>query len=143
MMDLQAAIGLHQPAHLEERLQRRQAIWSAYDRAFATLPLRLPPPTLDGDRHARHLYCVLVDERVTGMSRDALQRRLDERGLSTSIHFRALHLQPFYRERFGYTRGMFPAAEAISDSTLSLPLSAAMTPETVDRVIEAVHDSFL
>ena len=77
------------------------------------------------------------------MSRDALQQRLGERGVSTSIHFRAVHLHPYYQERFGFTRGMFPAAEAISDSTLSLPLSAAMTPETVDRVIEAVHDSFL
>jgi dTDP-4-amino-4,6-dideoxygalactose transaminase len=143
MMDLQAAIGLHQLAHLEERLERREAIWNAYDRGFATLPLRLPRPALDGDRHARHIYSVRVDEGAAGMSRDALQQRLAERGVSTSIHFRALHLHPYYQERFGYTRGMFPAAEAISDSTLSLPLSAAMTPETVDRVIEAVHDSFL
>ena len=143
MMDLQAAIGLHQLAHLEERLERREAIWNAYDRAFASLPLRLPLPTLDGDRHARHLYNVRVDERAAGISRDALQQRLAERGVSTSIHFRALHLHPYYQERFGYARGMFPSAEAISDSTLSLPLSAAMTPETVYCVIEAVHDSFL
>ena len=143
MMDLQAAIGLHQLAHLEERLARRDAIWNAYDRAFATLPLRLPPPVLDGDRHARHIYSVGVDERASGMSRDVLQQRLTDRGVATSIHFRALHLHPYYQERFGYSRGMFPAAEAISDSTLSLPLSAGMTPETVARVIEAVHDSFL
>jgi dTDP-4-amino-4,6-dideoxygalactose transaminase len=143
MMDLQAAIGLHQLARLEERLARREAIWAAYDRAFARLPLRLPVTTLDGDRHARHIYSVLVDERAAGMSRDALQQRLADRGVSTSIHFRALHLHPYYQQRFGYARGMFPAAEAISDSTLSLPLSAAMTQETVDRVIEAVHDAFL
>jgi dTDP-4-amino-4,6-dideoxygalactose transaminase len=53
---------------------------------------------------------------------------------------RALHLQPFYQERFGLRRGMFPAAEAVSDSTLSLPLSVAMAPEAVERVIEALHD---
>jgi hypothetical protein len=135
MMDLQAAIGLHQLARLEERLARREAIWAAYDRAFARLPLRLPVTTLDGDRHARHIYGVLVDERAAGMSRDALQQRLADRGVSTSIHFRALHLHPYYQQRFGYARGMFPADESISDSTLSLPRSAANKQETVERVI--------
>ena len=142
MMDLQAAIGLHQLARLEERLARREAIWEAYDNAFAGLPLRLPPPADAGDRHARHLYTVLVDERSAGVTRDRLRERLAERGVSTSVHFRALHLQPYYQERFGMRRGMFPAAELVSDTTMSLPLSAAMTPETIDRVIEAVHDSF-
>jgi dTDP-4-amino-4,6-dideoxygalactose transaminase len=50
------------------------------------------------------------------------------------------NLHPFYQERFGLRRGMFPAAKAVSDSTLSLPLPAAMAPEAVERVIEALHD---
>jgi len=86
---------------------------------------------------------VRVDERAAGISRDELQRRLALRGISTSIHFRALHLQPYYQERFGYARGMFPAAELISDTTLSLPLSAGMRTDSIERVIEAVHDSFV
>jgi dTDP-4-amino-4,6-dideoxygalactose transaminase len=139
MMDVQAAIGLHQLAAIETRLARRQAIWAQYDEALAGLPLRRPASVRAGDVHARHLYTVLV-EPTAGLSRDALQARLSERGISTSIHFRALHLHPFYQERFGLRRGMFPAAEAVSDSTLSLPLSAAMTPEAVERVIEALHD---
>ncbi len=91
--------------------------------------------------HARHLYTVRVDEAVTGVSRDELQTRLQNRGISTSVHFRALHLHPYYRDRFGLRRGMFPEAEAISDQTLSLPLSAAMTGSAVDRVIEALHEA--
>jgi dTDP-4-amino-4,6-dideoxygalactose transaminase len=74
------------------------------------------------------------------MSRDTLQTRLRNRGVSTSIHFRALHLHPYYQERFGLRRGMFPVTEAVSDTTLSLPLSAAMPASAVDRVIEAVHE---
>jgi dTDP-4-amino-4,6-dideoxygalactose transaminase len=140
MMDLQAAIGLHQLAAIDARLARRNAIWDEYDDALAGLPLARPARVRDGDVHARHLYTVLVDERASGLSRDALQARLAARGIATSIHFRALHLHPFYQERFGLRRGMFPAAEAISDSTLSLPLSGAMAPEAVERVIEAVHD---
>jgi dTDP-4-amino-4,6-dideoxygalactose transaminase len=139
MMDLQAAIGLHQLARIESMYARRSAIWSRYDAALGGLPLRLPAPVPAGDRHARHLYTVLVDQSA-GISRDRLQERLTERGISTSIHFRALHLHPYYQERFGFTRGMFPVAETLSDTTLSLPLSAAMTDDSVDRVIEALHD---
>jgi dTDP-4-amino-4,6-dideoxygalactose transaminase len=141
MTDIQAAIGLHQLARIDARHTRRTAIWEAYDAGLAGLPLTRPAAPAAGTVHARHLYTVRVDETVTGVSRDELQTRLQSRGISTSVHFRALHLHPYYRDRFGLTRGMFPEAEAISDQTLSLPLSAAMTGSAVDRVIEALHEA--
>jgi len=140
MMDLQAAIGLHQLARIGELHARRTRIWQRYDAGLAGLPLRRPPPARCGDVHARHLYTVLLDERAAGLPRDALQARLRERGISTSVHFKALHLHPYYQSRFGLRRGMFPAAEAVSDTTLSLPLSAAMEPPAAEHVIEALHD---
>jgi dTDP-4-amino-4,6-dideoxygalactose transaminase len=140
MMDIQAAIGLHQLARIDEMHARRTEIWTRYDEALANLPLTRPAPVAAGDVHARHLYTVLVDERAAGVSRDGLQQALRGHGISTSVHFRALHLHPYYQERFGVRRGMFPAAEAVSDATLSLPLSASMPEEAVDRVIEALHE---
>ena len=139
MMDLQAAIGLHQLAGIAARLGRRAAICARYDEGLAGLPLRLPAPAETGSVHARHLYPVLVDQAADG-ARDELHARLRDRGISTSVHFRALHLHPFYQERFGLRRGMYPRAEAISDTTLSLPLSPALPVSDVDRVIEAMHD---
>ena len=141
MMDIQAAIGLHQLAALDARLCRREAIWRRYEAALAHLPLTLPALPEPGTRHARHLFTILVDVDSCGLSRDALQKALAERGVSTSVHFRALHLQPFYADRFGLRRGMFPCAEFISDRTLSLPLSAALSDDEVDAVIEAIEDS--
>jgi dTDP-4-amino-4,6-dideoxygalactose transaminase len=138
MMDIQAAIGLHQLAALETRLRRREAIWNRYEEAFADLPLTLPTPPEPGTRHARHLFTILVDSAECGLSRNGLQDALRERGVGTSVHFKALHLQSFYAERFGLRRGMFPQAERISDRTLSLPLSAALTDAEVDAVIRAV-----
>jgi dTDP-4-amino-4,6-dideoxygalactose transaminase len=140
MMDLQAAIGLQQLARIDAMHARRSAIWKKYDAGLSSLPLRRPGPVVFGDVHARHLYTVLVDERAAGISRDELQARLADRGIATSIHFRALHLHTYYQERFGLRRGMFPAAEAVSDTTLSLPLSGGMTDSSADRVIEALHD---
>jgi dTDP-4-amino-4,6-dideoxygalactose transaminase len=140
MMDLQAAIGLHQLARIDSMHARRAAICARYDDELAGLPLTLPAPVDAGVVHARHLYPVLVDEKAAGVSRDTLHARLRALGISTSVHFRAVHLHPYYQERFGFCRGMFPVAEAVSDTTLSLPLSAAMTDEAIDRVIEACHD---
>jgi dTDP-4-amino-4,6-dideoxygalactose transaminase len=71
-----------------------------------------------------------------------VQHALQQAGIGTSVHFRALHLHPFYAERYGFARGMFPVAEAISDTTLSLPLSAALTDAELDAVIAAVRGVF-
>ena len=139
MMDLQAAIGLRQLARIGAMHARRDAICARYDEGLAELPLFRPAPPADGTVHARHLYPVLVDASLCGVTRDDLQLRLREAGVGTSIHFRAVHLHSYYRERFGFRRGMFPHAEAVSDSTLSLPLSPAMPDGDVDRVIDALH----
>ena len=107
-----------------------------YTAGLTGLPLALPAE--DGAAHARHLYTILVDEARCGWSRDALQAELKKRGISTSVHFRAVHLHSYYATRFGFRRGMFPAAEFISDRTLSLPLSPALSDADIARTIEAV-----
>jgi dTDP-4-amino-4,6-dideoxygalactose transaminase len=140
MMDIQAAIGLHQLARLRRMHDRRVAICARYDQGLADLPLRLPAHAGEKSVHARHLYPVLLDSAAAGISRDELSDRLRDCGISTSIHFRPVHLHQYYRERFGFRRGMFPVAESVYDSTLSLPLSAAMDDASVERVIDACHD---
>jgi dTDP-4-amino-4,6-dideoxygalactose transaminase len=140
MMDLQAAIGLHQLARLRRMHDRRVAICARYDAGLADLPLRLPPHARQGSVHARHLYPVLLDSAAAGISRDEFSDKLRDCGISSSIHFRPVHLHQYYQERFGFSRGMFPISESVYDSTLSLPLSAAMDDVSVDRVIDACHD---
>jgi dTDP-4-amino-4,6-dideoxygalactose transaminase len=143
MMDIQAALGIHQLARIERQLSSREAIWHGYESGLAEMPLTLPAPTEPGTRHARHLFTVLVDREICGTSRDDLQLALKTRGIGTSVHFKALHLHPYYAERFELERGMFPEAEFISDRTLSLPLSPALTEPEIDRVIEAVTESLV
>jgi dTDP-4-amino-4,6-dideoxygalactose transaminase len=140
MMDIQAAIGLHQLARLQRMHARHAAICSRYDAGLTNLPLRLPAQAGERSVHARHLYPVLLDEAAAGLSRDEFCNRLRDRGISTSIHFRPVHLHPYYQDRFGFRRGMFPVAESVYDSTVSLPLSAAMDDVSVERVIEACHE---
>jgi UDP-4-amino-4-deoxy-L-arabinose-oxoglutarate aminotransferase len=89
--------------------------------------------------HARHLYALTVDPERCGWTRDDLAAALAAEGIGTSVHFRAVHLFTYYRERFGFARGMLPHAERISDRTLSLPLSGSMTDDDAARVVDAVQ----
>jgi len=138
MTDIQASFGLHQLARLEERLPRREQIWSTYDEAFRDLPLLLPPEPARNTRHARHLYAIRTTP-ASPLSRDLLMEALYRRNIGTGVHYTALHLHPYYAQQFGYRPGDFPNAEAVGATTLSLPLSAKLTDQDVQDVIEAVR----
>lgn len=140
MMDLQASLGLHQLAKVERFWERRDHYWRMYQQAFAPLAeLITPVPDEPDTKHARHLYTLLLDlDRIT-CDRYAFMERLRLENIGTGVHFVALHLQPLYRERYGYARGMFPNAEFVSDRTLSLPLSPRLSEQDVQDVIAAVY----
>jgi dTDP-4-amino-4,6-dideoxygalactose transaminase len=138
MIDLQAALGLHQLARVEDGLRRRQAIWARYDEAFEDLPVFSPPPEAPGTRHGRHLYTLLLDLDRLSATRDDVLLALHEEKIGTGVHYRALHLHPYFRDAFGHARGDFPNSEWISDRTLSLPLSPKLTDEDVESVVDAV-----
>lgn len=140
MMDLQAAIGMHQITRVESYSRRRLEIWHAYNRAFAGLPVQVPAPLPADSRHALHLYTLLVDEARAGISRDRFIMALHRRKIGTGVHYRAIPTHSVYQNRFGWKSGDFPNAAAIGDSTLSLPLSAKLTDEDVNDVTTAVRE---
>ena len=70
--------------------------------------------------------------------RDTIMIALEAENLGIGIHYRAVHLHPYYRDTFGLQRGMFPRAEYYSDRTISLPFFPAMTEADIDDVIRAV-----
>jgi dTDP-4-amino-4,6-dideoxygalactose transaminase len=139
MTDIQASIGLHQLARLEERLRRRQKIWAHYDGELADLPIELPPPAQADTTHARHLYTVLVDAARAGIGRDEFRRRLHGRNIGTGVHFIAIQLHDYYRRKLGYAAGDLPVSSEISQRTVSLPLSGHLSDEDVADVVEAVR----
>jgi dTDP-4-amino-4,6-dideoxygalactose transaminase len=139
MMDIQAALGMQQLARFDLLQHRRERVWQRYDEAFAGLPVHRPLPPDSRMIHARHLYTILIDRDECGMTRDALCTALRDRGIGTSVHFRVLHLHPYYSQQ-GYSRGAFPHAEYVSDRTLSLPLWADMGDEDITRVVEALTE---
>ena len=143
MMDMQAAIGIHQLKRIEEYSERRKQIWETYMHAFSDLPVFLPSPIEKNTRHALHLFTLLLDIDNLKITRDEFMNLLHKENIGSGVHYTALHLHPYYRERFGYHRGDFPNTEFVADRTISIPLSAKLTNEDVDDVITAVRKILL
>jgi dTDP-4-amino-4,6-dideoxygalactose transaminase len=139
MTDLQAALGLSQLPCLDGWIDRRAELWERYDELLAGLPLSTPVPADGRHRHARHLYQVMIGDAAP-VSRDQLIGELHARNIGTGVHYRGVHLHPYYRDRYGLARGDFPVADDISDRTLSLPLGPQLTDGDQDDVVGALRE---
>jgi len=140
LMDLQAALGIHQLASVDEFNARRRELAAVYDRLFAEIP-EIGRPGVPGYDHFHtwHLYVIRVLD-ASGMSRDRFMAALRGRNVGTGLHFRAVHTQPYYAETYPGVPGTLPHAEWVSERICSLPLFPAMTEEDVRYVVDAVKD---
>ncbi len=138
MMDMQAALGIHQLARVEKNLKKREKIWKKYNEAFEDLPVFLPAKTEENTRHARHLYTPLLDLEKLKKGRNFLQQALHKENIGTGIHFISLHLHRYYIDTFGFKQEQFPNAKFISDRTISLPLSPKLSDQDVEDVITSI-----
>ncbi|MBX0330770.1 DegT/DnrJ/EryC1/StrS family aminotransferase [Oscillochloris sp. ZM17-4] len=140
MMDLQAAIGIHQLDRVEQSWLRRGEIWRRYNDAFADLPLTLPPPPEANTRHAYHLYTVLVDEDRAGISRDAFLNAMTAHRVGVGVHYMSVPEHPYYQQAYGWQPEDYPHAMRIGRQTVSLPLSPKLSDDDVAFVIASVRD---
>jgi dTDP-4-amino-4,6-dideoxygalactose transaminase len=139
MMDIQAAIGIHQLPRLDGFIEKRREIAEYYNAAFADVE-ELAPPALAsyGQRHAWHLYTPLVRiERLT-IDRDTFMAELKALNIGSGLHYKAVHHHAWYRENMPLPEGSLPNADYASDRILSLPLFPAMTLNDARDVVEAV-----
>ena len=143
MMDLQAAIGMHQIRRVEPYWHRRLDVWQRYMDELAGLPIDLPAPWPDDERHGLHLFTIRVDVERCGITRDDVVRELHRRRIGTGVHYRSLPSHTVYRERFGWRNEDYPVAQRIGEQTLSLPLSAGLSDDDVGDVIAALRQVLL
>lgn len=140
MTDVQAALGLHQLPRLDASIECRSRLWERYDAGLAHLPLDLPAPATEHMRHARHLYQVRIRSEAV-RDRDGVLDWLHQRRIGAGVHYRGVHLHPYYRERYAFDPAAFPVATEISDTTLSLPLSPKVSDQDQADVIKALEEA--
>jgi dTDP-4-amino-4,6-dideoxygalactose transaminase len=137
LTDVAAAIGIVQLRRANEFQRRRAAIAARYDQALAHLPLVLPPRPGAGSTHAWHLYVVQLrnDARI---GRDEAIARLYAAGIGCSVHYVPLHLQPYWRDRYGLEPEHFPNSQQLYERGFSLPIYTRMSDADQQRVIDAL-----
>ena len=133
MMDLQAAIGIHQLARVESNWVKRQAVWRRYNAIFETLPISLPADPAPDTRHAYHLYSILIDEAKTGIGRDAFLDAMTAQNIGVGVHYLSIPEHPFYQQTFGWRPEDYPNAMRIGRQTVSLPISAKLSDDEVRK----------
>jgi dTDP-4-amino-4,6-dideoxygalactose transaminase len=137
MPNILAAMLENQLARIESQWAVRDGICERYERAFADTEGVAFPVVPAAGRSARHLFTIWVDPS----QRDAVILALNARGVGVTVNYRAVHLLRYYREALGFERGMFPLAERIGDSTITLPLYPGLTDGELDYVIESVREA--
>ncbi len=139
MMDIQAAIGIHQLKRIDHWWERRREIWQRYQEAFHDLPIGLPADPESDTRHAHHLYTILIDKEKVCIDRDEFLSAMNAQNIGTGVHYLSIPEHPFYRQTYGWRPEDYPNAMHIGRQTVSLPLSPKLTDGDVEDVVRAVR----
>lgn len=141
LTDMAAALGLGQLNRLDEFIEKRSRLALCYRELLADVeeivPLAIPSYSI---RHAWHLFAIRVDTARAGMDRETFMAELKKRNIGTGIHFKAVHLQRYYRDILPLPKGVLPATEWNSERICSLPLFPDMTPEDVADVVDTIKE---
>jgi dTDP-4-amino-4,6-dideoxygalactose transaminase len=141
MMDIQAALGIHQLPKLDGFIARRTEIALFYNQAFADMAeLAVPVCAPYDQRHAWHIYTPLVRVEKLSIDRDQFMAELKKRNIGSGLHYKAIHHHVYYRDTLQIPAGTLPNADYASDRILSLPLFPKMTMDDARDVVEAVKD---
>lgn len=139
MLDLQAALGIHQLPQLDTFIEKRTAWVQAYKKELNHLSeLTFAATPEYNHTHAWHLCTVQLTEHAA-LSRDDFMQALKEKNIGTGFHYQPIHTFTLYKEQYGYKAGDFPVAEKIANNIVSLPLFPHLQPEEFEYVIESIH----
>lgn len=139
LTDIAAAIGIHQLARGEQLRLQRQEIAYAYINALSGLEEIDLPPTDENRLHSWHLFPIRLRLERLAISRNKFIDELKRLHVGSSVHWRPLHLHPYYIENYKWSQEFFPGSTDLWNRVLSLPLFPSMSDAEVDRVVQVVR----
>jgi dTDP-4-amino-4,6-dideoxygalactose transaminase len=138
MFDLQAALLQTQFRKIERFWEIRRAITTTLKTQLAEVPEVLTLSERPDVKHAYHLFPIVIRTEALTADRDTIMRAIEAENIGIGVHYRSVHLHPYYMDTFGFRRGMFPNTEYYGDRTVSLPFFPQMTDRDIDDVAAAV-----
>ena len=139
MADLNAALGIHQLKKAERFHEIRKRYAQIYTEAFKPMQEVETPEVRHYTDPAWHIYWLALNLETLTISRDEFLNTMQSRGIGMAVHYRALHLQPYFRNHFDYSLEDLPLASSYSERLVSLPLYPRMTEADLHRVIDTVQ----
>jgi dTDP-4-amino-4,6-dideoxygalactose transaminase len=138
MMDLQAAIGIHQLQRVETYWKRREEIWHRYLTELADCPVGLPAAPERDTKHGYHLFTLQVEPERSGLSRDAFINAMTKHNIGVGVHYVSVTEHRYYQNRLGWKPEDYPHSTRIGRSTVSIPFSPKLNDRDVGDVIAGV-----
>lgn len=139
LSEINCALGVAQMQRFDEILQKRSNVAQAYINRLAGNP-NLVLPTIEPESFMSwFVFCVRLAPSYTGEERDRIIRSLRAHDIGAADYFPCIHLQPFYREQFGFRAGMFPIAESVSQRTIALPFFNDIPRGDVEHVCDTLE----
>ncbi|MBN2655393.1 MAG: UDP-4-amino-4,6-dideoxy-N-acetyl-beta-L-altrosamine transaminase [Nitrospirae bacterium] len=142
LTDIQSALGISQLKKIDSFVYRRQEIAEQYNNEFSSIRYVKHPYKYNAKQSSYHLYPLLIDFKKLGFSRNEFIEELKKNKIGSQVHYIPIHLQPFYRDKFGYKEGDFKIAEAFYAQELSMPIYSGMSDADVERVVKAFKGIF-
>jgi dTDP-4-amino-4,6-dideoxygalactose transaminase len=140
LTDIAAAIGIHQLARAEEMRKARKRVARSYLAGLKSIDEIETPPDPPDRVHAWHLFPIRLRLERLAIDRDQFMEELKKAGVGCSVHWRPLHLHPYYSKTFGWKRTDLPVATALWPRLVSLPIFPGMSGSEVEHVVGTVRN---
>lgn len=141
LTDFQSSLGIHQIEKVERFLEVREKYAEIFDQEFKDseyVSTQFRPTDIEQNRHALHLYLIILNPERFSTSRDEILEAIRAENIGVGIHYKALHLHPYYRQKLKYNEGDFPVSEWVSQNAITLPLTPCMSLQDVSDVLLGV-----
>ncbi len=135
--DFQSALGVSQLKKLDKFLKRREEIADIYNQQFAGFKEIELPKVKSDRRSAWHLYWLKLKN---SQQRSEVFKALHQAGIRAQVHYIPVHLQPYYRDNFGYKAGDYPKAEDYYSRAITIPLYPKMSKEEIVYAIKTIKN---
>jgi len=144
--EMSCALGIAQMSRLKEILAKRERAARLYNQKLKSIKRLETPYIKEGNKISWFVYVAKLAEKFAGAKRDKIIKEMAKKGIQCSNYFQPIHLQPFYRKKFGYKKGDCPIAENVSSRTLALPFFSNMREKEIDYVannLKKIFDEFI
>lgn len=134
LSDINCALGIAQLERIDEMLDKRAQVAARYNKLLKDVVKT--PQNMAGSKRSWFVYVVCLGENRSKKDRDEILKKLSEKGIGCNNYFPPIHLQPFYREMFGYKEGDFEITERICERTIALPFHNNLRDEEIHYVVD-------